>query len=185
MACDIYYFLVSETYPDGIGSIDDPFLIAEGSLGTSQMQIIMDGIDAIYADMEPDCNPEYVLLASEEVPATVSIYKIVSDIYGQATKAIEEGFDSIFFGLQNVVEIDDPDVKMELLASFRDTYNRFDNGRYNSLVSAAKRLNQHALNSSDEENINEFLSIAGYLVSRDWANLSAISGYEIDPIYVE
>ena len=120
-----------------------------------------------------------------EVAQSIDTYQLVSGIYGQAVKAFEDGFDNIFFGLQNIVEIDDPDVKMELLASFRDTYNRFDNGRYNSLASAAKKLNQHVLNISNKSSINDFLAMAGYLVSRDWANLSAISGYEIDPIYVK
>ena len=184
MACDIFYFVRSETYPGGIGSLDEPFLIAEGSLGNTQMQIIMEGIDAIYEDMGPGCEPEYVLLASEEVSTAITIYKIVSDIYGQASRSIETAFDETFFGLDSIIDINDPDVKMELLGIFRDTYESFEPLRIRNLLPATKTLNRYALNVSGESSINDFLMKGDIKVDRDWAVLSGIGGYPIDEAYI-
>ena len=115
----------------------------------------------------------------------INVYELISNIYGQAVQSLEDAFDGIFFALQNVVEVGDADIKVELLASFRDTYNRFDNKRYAALAAAAKKLNEYTLTASQQSDINSFLEISNIQVSSNWAKLSAIAGYVIDPIYIQ
>lgn len=108
------------------------------------------------------------------------IYQDLSELYGHASANINSMIAGLYDGLVNVILIDEPDVKMDLLDAFRATYDYARNGSVNTLLPAARRLNAYIINSTTYEAIDDFLSGEALLVSQEWAELSARSGYPID-----
>jgi hypothetical protein len=90
----------------------------------------------------------------------------------------------LYDGFLNVVFIDDPDVKMELLNAFQGTYEQAQFGATNGLLSATRRLNSYILNTTDYRTIDDFLQAEGIVVSQDWADLSEAAGAPINSSYI-
>jgi len=113
-------------------------------------------------------------------------YREISHFYGYIKRQIDATSDSLYSGLQEIIAITDPDVKIDLLQAFESVYVSFgETSSYSALLSATRTLNQHVLRFTQRDSLNEFLSNNGIIVSSDWVVLSELVGFSIDPSNVE
>jgi len=115
---------------------------------------------------------------------TAVIYESLSQSYGHAAQNLDNSVESLFFGLETVISIDDPDVKIELLDAFRDVWVDVSTGTTNALLSSVRRLNDYAVRRSSYDNLNDFIEGQEISISSAYANLSAATGVPIDPLFV-
>jgi len=180
---DYFFFIRKNESLSGVGSIERPFVIEFGEIGDQQFHVLCDGITAMYSAM-----------GIEEVPIckeinnlflrVVSIYKTVSALYGKAVFNIDDCFDNLYFAMENIIGLNSPEIKIELIKPFRLVWERFENDRYYNLVYATKDISEFVLKITNEKTINGFLNLTGIMVSGECATISAIAGFPIDPIYI-
>jgi len=113
------------------------------------------------------------------------VYQQISDHYANAVSSINASVDALYNALVIVTQLDDPDVKIELLDIFEATWNAMKSGPTRPLISSAARLNTYIVTRTVYTSVNSFLDDVSYQVSSDWAALSADAGTPIDAIYVK
>ena len=124
----------------------------------------------------------------EEVPFAYivesEIYSSLSTKYANAARQINLMVDSLHEALTIVVELDDTETTIDLLNAFYNTWQDQRDAPTQNLSSTARFLNQYILNRTDYASINDFINDAEIQVSPEWAALSELVGFPIDPVYV-
>lgn len=107
------------------------------------------------------------------------LYENLSTSYNGAIDGINLMVSSLYDALISVIDIDDPDVKMELLQAFRSTYDTANETSISSLSSAIRALNGHVLNNTQYFTIDAYLSGESITVSQSWADANSAIGHPI------
>lgn len=143
---------------------------------------ISDLLDNSWAGLSNKNDWNWTTITEEEFIRTGdgAIYNDLSTQYGDAANSIDTMVLSLYNALVSVIEIDDPDVKMELLQAFRSVYDTAKNGSLTSLLPVVRRLNNYILESTGNSDINDFLSSENLVVNQSWADINAIIGFNIN-----
>lgn len=110
---------------------------------------------------------------------TNELYQDLSTSYGGAIDGVNLMISYLYAGLISVIEIDDPDVKMELLQTFRSVYDTANESSISSFFPAIISLNNHILNNTQYLTIDAYLSGEGLTVTQSWADANSSIGHPI------
>jgi len=105
-------------------------------------------------------------------------------LYSRAENQLVFTIDELLEALVNVVEIDTPNVKSELMNSFHQVYQEMQEGLFTPLLGAVKALNRHVTKESGLDSINKYLEKNSLTVPRGYAKLSRLVGESIDTVHI-
>jgi len=109
------------------------------------------------------------------------LYQDLSTFYGNAIDSLDLMTLSLYNGLISVIEIDDPDVKMELMQTFRAVYDNANSTSVSSLLPVVRTLNNYILDNTDYATIDAYLLGEEIFVSQSWADVNALVGHPVSP----
>lgn len=116
-----------------------------------------------------------------------TIYKIISDNYGEARTSLLESNSYLFEAVYQVVLLSQIDPEIDLLMPLFSAY-QIMSGRFASptlFIPAVRTLNVHVLKRSGYTNLSSYLTFEDILVSPSWQVLSEAAGYHINDNLVE
>lgn len=111
---------------------------------------------------------------------TPELYKYISDRYGLAYKETKQLLNNVQDAVTYIAKIKNPDAKIDLLKQLRTNQKDFDQNKLvSNLYPAVRRLNDHVLNRTGKNDINDWLLENDIKVIRNWAALCEETGIVI------
>lgn len=115
-----------------------------------------------------------------------NFYQKISEIMSFALDAMSQRDVELLGAVTTIVGIEDDDgeIKMDLLKDFNITRVFHEQQGETTIVPSVRKINQHILNRTDFNSIDDYLEFFGLAVYQEWKNLSDAVGFTIDESFV-